>query len=70
MNVRLWIPVLLLELIAVLHVLRLVLGVEIVIDGDVVPLYVSVVAIILFGAAGWLVWDDARSRSASYSPSD
>lgn len=64
MNVRTWIPFLLLELIAVLHVLRLVLGVDVVIDGDVVPTYVSVAAIILFGGAGWLVMSGKDSGAA------
>lgn len=62
MSIRGWIPFVLLELVAVLHVLRLILGVDILIDGRLVPLYASVVAIILFGVAGWLVWDDARQQ--------
>ena len=62
MNIKTWIPFLLLELIAVLHVLRLVLGVDVVIDGDVVPTYVSVAAIVLFGAAGWLVLSGRNDR--------
>ena len=61
MNIRMWLPFLLLELIAVLHVLRLVLGVDVVIDGDVVPLYMSAGAIVLFGVAGWMVWSSGRA---------
>ena len=65
MNIRIWIPFLLLELIAVLHVLRIVLGVDVVIDGDVVPLYVSVAAIVLFGGAGWLLLTNGREEPAN-----
>ncbi len=64
MNIKTWIPFLLLELIAFLHVMRIVLGVDVVIDGDVVPMYVSIAAILLFGAAGWLVLSEARQRNA------
>jgi hypothetical protein len=59
MNIRKWIPFLLLELIAFLHLMRILLGVDVVIDGDAVPMYVSVSAIVLFGLAGWLVLTDA-----------
>lgn len=66
MNIRKWVPFLLLELIAFLHLLRILLGVDVVIDGDVVPMYVSIGAIVLFGWAGWLVLSDARpSESGS-----
>ena len=65
MNLRKWIPFLLLELIAFLHVMRIILGVDVVIDGDVVPIYVSVGAIVLFGVAGWLVLTDPRSAATT-----
>ena len=65
MNIKKWLPFLLLELIAILHLLRLILGVDVVIDGDVVPLYVSVVAIVLFGVAGWFVWSGGSQDTSS-----
>lgn len=64
MNIRKWIPFLLLELIAFLHVMRILLGVDVVIDGNVVPMSVSMGAIILFGFGGWLVMSGDRTQSA------
>ena len=64
MNIRKWIPFLLLELIAFLHVMRIVLEVDVVIDGDIVPISVSVGAIILFGFGGWLVMSGDRTPGA------
>jgi protein-S-isoprenylcysteine O-methyltransferase Ste14 len=65
MNPRKWIPFLLLELVALLHVMRIVLGVDIVIGGNVVPMFVSVVAILIFGVGGWLALADARQTPAA-----
>ena len=45
---------------ALLHLSRLLLGVTIVIDGNTVPLWVSVFAILLSGLLAALLWRDRQ----------
>jgi len=48
------------SLVAVLHVLRLIFGWEVVINGLVMPMWVSVVGIIVAGGLAVMVWREAR----------
>jgi len=48
------------SLVAVLHVLRLMFRWEVVINGLVMPMWVSVVGIIVAGGLALLVWREAK----------
>jgi hypothetical protein len=51
---------LLLGLIALLQLIRVVLGWEVVVNGFAVPLWVSVLAAIIAGGLSLLVWRESR----------
>jgi len=55
------IAIVILSLVAVLHVLRLIFGWEVVINGLVMPMWVSVVGIIVAGGLALMVWREART---------
>ena len=46
-------------LIAVLHLLRLVFGWEVTIDGMVVPMWVSIMGFLIAGALAYFLWREA-----------
>jgi hypothetical protein len=48
------------SLVAVLHVLRLVFGWEAVINGMAVPMWASVLAIIIAGGLAVMLWRESR----------
>jgi len=50
------------SLVAVLHVLRLIFGWEVVINGLVMPMWVSVVGFIVAGGLAVMVWREARTE--------
>jgi hypothetical protein len=50
----------LLFVVAVVHVLRLVYGWQITVAGDVVPMWVSVVGLVVAGALSVLLWRESR----------
>jgi hypothetical protein len=50
----------LLLFIAIAHLLRLLFGTEIVISGHVIPVWISAVAVAIFGGAAWLLWRESR----------
>ena len=52
--------VVLLTAVAVAHVLRLVSQAEIVVDGTVIPQWVSIVGVLVPAAVAWMLW---RERS-------
>lgn len=52
--------VLVLALFAVIHLLRLIRGVEIVIGGHTAPLWASAVAALVAGALALMVWRESR----------
>ena len=54
------IAIVIFSLVAVLHVLRLIFGWEVVINGLVMPMWVSVVGIIVAGGLAVMVWREAR----------
>ena len=54
------IAIVIFSLVAVLHVLRLIFGWEAVINGLVMPMWVSVVGIIVAGGLALLVWREAK----------
>ncbi len=54
------IAIVIFSLVAVLHVLRLMFRWEVVINGLVIPMWVSVVGIIVAGGLAVLVWREAR----------
>ena len=56
------IAIVIFSLVAVLHVLRLIFGWEVVINGLVMPMWVSVVGIIVAGGLAVMVWREARTE--------
>lgn len=50
----------LLFVVAVVHVLRLVYGWQITVAGDVVPMWVSIVGLVVAGALSALLWRESR----------
>ena len=54
------IAIVIFSLVAVLHVLRLIFGWEAVINGLVMPMWVSVVGIIVAGGLAVMVWREAK----------
>ena len=55
------IAIVIFSLVAVLHVLRMIFGWEVVINGLVMPMWVSVVGIIVAGGLALMVWREART---------
>lgn len=49
-----------LSLIALVHVLRVVFGVEVVVDGTVVPVGLSLPTAVVAAALAFLVWRESR----------
>ena len=54
------IAIVIFSLVAVLHVLRLIFGWEAVINGLVVPMWVSVVGTIIAGGLAVMLWQESR----------
>lgn len=54
------IAIVIFSLVAVVHVLRLIFGWEAVINGMAVPLWASVLAIIITGGLAVLLWRESR----------
>ena len=48
------------SLVAVLHVLRLIFGWQAVIDGLVIPMWASVVGLIIAGGLAIMLWRESR----------
>jgi len=53
---------LILCLIAIGHLLRLIFGIEVIADGKVIPLWVSVPGIIVPAALAAALWRESRAR--------
>ncbi|MFQ5890556.1 MAG: hypothetical protein ACE5JR_10960 [Gemmatimonadota bacterium] len=53
--------VILLSLIALAHVLRLLLGIELTAGGSPFPMWPSVLAVLVFGGVAWMLWREGRS---------
>ena len=51
------------SLVAVTHLLRLVLQTEVLVGGAIVPMWVSVVGLIVTGALALALWREAQSSS-------
>jgi hypothetical protein len=54
------IAIVIFALVAAVHVLRLILGWEVVVNGTVIPMWVSVAGIIIAGGLAVLVWHESR----------
>jgi hypothetical protein len=52
--------VLILALFAIVHLLRLIRGIEVVVGGHTMPLWASAVAAIVAGALALMVWRESR----------
>jgi uncharacterized membrane protein len=52
--------IVLFTLVALAHLLRLVLGTEVIVAGTVVPQWVSAVAVVVPGVLAWLLWKESR----------
>ena len=53
--------VVILALIAVVHLLRLLAGWPVTIDGFAIPVWWSAPAVVVFAGLAWLVWREARA---------
>ncbi len=58
------IAIVIFALVAVLHVLRLILGWEAVINGIVVPMWVSVVGVFIAGGLAVMLWHEMKREQA------
>ena len=47
-------------LVAIAHLLRLVSGTDIVIGGNDIPQWVSVVGVLVPGSIAWLLWKESK----------
>jgi len=47
-------------LVAIAHLLRIVSGTEIVIGGNNIPQWVSVVGVVVPGLIAWLLWKESK----------
>jgi hypothetical protein len=54
------IAIVIFSLVAVLHVLRLIFGWEVVINGLVMPMWASVVGLIVAGGLAVMLWRESR----------
>ena len=54
------IAIVIFSLVAVLHVLRLIFGWQAVIDGLVIPMWASVVGLIIAGGLAIMLWRESR----------
>jgi len=54
------IAIVIFSLVAVLHVLRLIFGWQAVIDGLVIPMWASVVGLIIAGGLAIMLWREAK----------
>lgn len=54
------ITVLLLSLVAVIHLIRMFTGWEVVVRGNLVPVWVSIPAALIFGGLAWMVHSESR----------
>ena len=54
------IAIVIFALVAALHVLRLIFGWEAVIDGLVIPMWASVVGLIIAGGLAVMLWRESR----------
>jgi len=50
------IAIALLGLIAFMHILRLVLGWEVTVNTAIIPMWVSVLGLVIAGGLAWLLW--------------
>ena len=54
------IAIVIFSIVAVLHVLRLIFGWQAVIDGLVIPMWASVVGLIIAGGLAIMLWRESR----------
>ena len=54
------IAIVIFSLVAILHVLRLIFGWQAVIDGLVIPMWASVVGLIIAGGLAIMLWREAK----------
>ena len=54
------IAIVIFSLVAVLHVLRLIFGWEAVVNGMVIPMWVSVVGVLIAGGLAVMLWRESR----------
>jgi membrane protein implicated in regulation of membrane protease activity len=54
------IAIVIIALVAVVHVLRLILGWEIIVSGAVIPMWVSVVGFLIAGGLAVMLWRESR----------
>ncbi len=59
------VAVLFLFAVAIAHLVRVILGTDIVVDGMIVPMWASLVACVGVGALGVWLWRDERKRAVA-----
>lgn len=50
------------SLVAILHLLRLVFGWEVIVSGIIIPLWVSVIGLIVSGGLAFLLWREMKGK--------
>ena len=55
------IAVVVFALVAVVHLMRIIQGLEVIVNGITIPLWVSVVGAIIAGGLAILIWREARN---------
>jgi hypothetical protein len=55
------VAIILLELVALAHLLRIFLGLQVTVGATEIPMWVSVVGVIVPGAVAYLLWREGRS---------
>jgi hypothetical protein len=48
------------SLVAVVHLLRLVFSWQVIIEGNVVPMYVSVIGLVIAGGLAFFLWRESQ----------
>ena len=54
------IAVILLTVVALAHVLRLITQAEVIVDGALIPQWVSVVGVLVPAGIAWMLWRESR----------
>jgi hypothetical protein len=52
-------------LIAIMHAFRLVLGWEVIVNGSVVPMWISVAGLVIPAGLAWMLWHENSRPSKS-----
>ena len=54
------IAIIIFVLVAILHALRFLFAWEVIIGGIVIPMWVSIISLIVAGGLAWMLWKESR----------